>query len=157
MLAISARTRAQTVTNTAATLGVPLPADYLAQVDEAEAFVEAAKQTVCTAEKLHAAVLDAIQEDRDYWSDPKIQRFALDTQLTSSNIFAAARTRSESLILAALKDHADDILDGWSDALDEHSAHLVAAAEAGLNLGNAAGAVARGATSCTICTTRRSP
>lgn len=69
---------------------------------------------------------------------------ALDTQLTSSNIFAAARIRSETLISAALKDHADDILDGWSDALDEHSAHLVAAAEAGLNLGNAAGAVARG-------------
>ena len=83
MHAISARTRAQTVTNTAATLGVPLPADYLAQVDEAEAFVEAAKQTVCTAEKLHAAVLDAIEEGRDYWSDPKIQRMALDTQLTS--------------------------------------------------------------------------
>jgi hypothetical protein len=144
MLAISARTRAQTVTNTAATLGVPLPAAYLEQIDDAEAFTEAAKQTVCKPEDLHRAVLDAIEDGRDYWSDPKIQRMALDTQLTSLNILAAARSRSENLISAALKGHADDILDGWSDALDEHSTNLVAAAKAGLNLKDATGAVARG-------------
>lgn len=144
MLAISARTRAQAVTNAAATLGVPLPADYLEQVDEAEAFTEAAKQTVCTPEDLHRAVLDAIQEGREYQADPTIQRLALDCQLTSQNILAAARSRSEQLVLAALRDHADDILDGWADALDEHSAHLVAAAEARLNLKDASGAVARG-------------
>lgn len=144
MLAISARTRAQTITNTAATLGVPLPAAYLEQVDDAEAFTEAANQTVCKTEHLHRVVLDAIEEGRDYYADPKIQRMALNTQLTSSNILAAARSRSEQLVLAALRDHADDMLDGWADALDKHSTHLVAAAEARLNLKDATGAVARG-------------
>jgi hypothetical protein len=144
MLAISARTHAQTITNTVATLGVPLPTAYLEQVEEAETFTEAAKQTIGKPEDLHRAVLDAIQDDRDYRADPKIQRMAFDCQLTSQNILAAARSRAEHLVLAALKDHADDILDGWSDALDEHSENLVAAAEAGLKLGDAAGAVARG-------------
>ncbi|BBY91310.1 hypothetical protein MGALJ_09790 [Mycobacterium gallinarum] len=144
MLAISAHTRAQTVTNAAATLGVPLPPAFLEKVDQAERFTEAAKETVCTKEKLHAAVLSAIEEGRDYHADKGIQRLALDCQLTSQNILAAARSRGEELVTAALNDHADDILDGWSDALDEHSAHLVAAAEAGLNLKDASGAVARG-------------
>ncbi|OBA96993.1 aldehyde dehydrogenase [Mycolicibacterium fortuitum] len=149
MFAISARTRAQTVTNTAATLGVPLPPDYLERVDQAEAFTEAANQTVCTKENLHAAVLAAIEEGREYQADPKIQRLALNCQLTSLNTLAAARVRSEELILAALTDHADDILDGWADALDEHSANLVAAANAGLNLKDATGAVARGGATMT--------
>lgn len=69
---------------------------------------------------------------------------ALNAQLTDGNILAAARSRAEQLVSAALRDHADDILDGWADALDEHSAKLAAAAEAGVNLNDAAGAVARG-------------
>lgn len=144
MMRISAHTRAQAVTNAADTLHVALPAGYLEQFAEAEAFTEAAKQTVCQKETLHRVVLDAIQEGRDYLSDRGIQAMALNAQLTDGNILAGARSRSEQLMLAALADHADDILDGWADALDEHSAHLAAAAEAGLNLGDAAVAVARG-------------
>ncbi|MGE2718505.1 aldehyde dehydrogenase [Mycolicibacterium celeriflavum] len=144
MLAISAHTRAKAVANAAATINVPLPPAFLKKVDQAEAFTDAAKQTVCTDSKLHAAVLVAIEEGRDYHADERIQRLALDCQLTSQNILAAARIRSEELVTAALKDHADDILGSWADALDEHSARLVAAAEAGLNLNDAAGAVARG-------------
>lgn len=69
---------------------------------------------------------------------------ALNAQLTDGNILATARSRTEQLKLAALADHAGDILDGWADALDEHSAKLAAAADAGVNLNDAAGAVARG-------------
>lgn len=144
MMQISARTRAQAVTNAADTLHVALPPAYLEQFAEAEAFAEAANQTVCQKETLHRVVLDAIQEGRDYLADPVIQRMALNAQLTSQNILASARSRSEQLMLAALADHADDILDGWADALDDHSAKLAAAAEAGVNLNDAAGAVARG-------------
>ncbi|MEX3650102.1 aldehyde dehydrogenase [Mycolicibacterium porcinum] len=144
MMQISARTRAQAVTNAADALHVALPPAYVEQFAEAEAFAEAANQTVCQKETLHRVVLDAIQEGRDYLADPVIQRMALNAQLTSQNILASARSRSEQLMLAALADHADDILDGWADALDDHSAKLAAAAEAGVNLNDAAGAVARG-------------
>lgn len=144
MMQISARTRAQAVTNAADTLHVALPPAYVEQFAEAEAFAEAANQTVCQKETLHRVVLDAIQEGRDYLADPVIQRMALNAQLTSQNILASARSRSEQLMLAALADHADDILDAWADALDDHSAKLAAAAEAGVNLNDAAGAVARG-------------
>lgn len=144
MMRISAHTRAQAVTNAADTLHVALPSAYLEQFAEAGAFTEAAKQTVCQKETLHRVVLDAIQEGRDYLSDRGIQAMALNAQLTEGNILAAARSRSEQLMLAALADHADDILDGWADALDDHSAKLAAAAEAGVNLNDAAGAVARG-------------
>lgn len=144
MFTISAHTHAQTVTNAADTLHVPLPPGYVDQFAEAEAFTEAANQTVCPKEQLHRAVLDAIQEGRNYVTDPVIRMMALNAQLTDGNILAAARKRGEQLRFAALRDHAGDILDGWADALDEHSAHLAAAAEAGLNLGDAAVAVARG-------------
>ncbi|MBX7449411.1 aldehyde dehydrogenase [Mycolicibacterium sp. 3033] len=141
---MSAHTRAQAVTNDADTLHVALPPAYVEQFAEAEAFTEAAKQTVCQKGTLHRVVLDAIQEGRDYLSDRGIQAMALNAQLTDGNILAAARSRAEQLVSAALRDHADDILDGWADALDEHSAKLAAAAEAGVNLNDAAGAVARG-------------
>ncbi|WP_193043164.1 aldehyde dehydrogenase [Mycolicibacterium baixiangningiae] len=144
MFRISAHTRAQAVTNAADTLHVALPPAYVEQFADAEAFTAAASQTVCQRESLHRAVLDAIQEGRDYLSDRGIQAMALNAQLTEGNILAAARSRSEQLMLAALSDHADDILDRWADALDEHSAKLAAAANAGVNLNDAAGAVARG-------------
>lgn len=144
MFHISAHTHAQTVTNAADTLHVPLPPGYLEQFSEAEAFIAAANQTVCQKEQLHRAVLDAVEAGRDYQSDPVIRVMALNAQLTAGNILADARKRGEQLRLAALRDHAGDILDGWADALDEHSAKLAAAAEAGLNLGDAAVAVARG-------------
>lgn len=144
MLAISARTRAQAVTNAAATLGVALPPDYFQQVAAAEAFNDAATKTVCQRETLNRAVLDAIEAGRDYHADPRIQRLALNAQLTDGDILADVRARTEQLMLAALRDHADDILDGWADALGEHAAKLTAAAGAGVNLKDATGAVARG-------------
>lgn len=144
MYRISANTRAQAVTNAADTLHVALPAAYLEQFAETAAFTEAAKQTVCQKETLHRVVLDAIQEGRDYLADKGIQAMALNAQLTDGNILVDARTRTEQLMLAALADHAGDILNGWAGALDEHSAKLAAAAEAGVNLGDATGAVARG-------------
>ncbi|MCG7582798.1 aldehyde dehydrogenase [Mycolicibacterium sp. OfavD-34-C] len=146
---ISAYTRAQAVTNAADTLHVALPPAYVEQFAEAEAFAEAAKQTVYQKETLHRVVLDAIQEGRDYLSDRGIQAMALNAQLTDGNILAAARSRAEQLRFAALRDHAGDILDGWADALDEHSAKLAAAADAGVNLNDADGAVARGGAAMT--------
>ncbi|MFN3002343.1 aldehyde dehydrogenase [Mycolicibacterium wolinskyi] len=144
MMRISAHTRAQAVTNAADTLHVALPPAYVEQFAEAEAFIEASNQTVCQKESLHRAVLDAVQAGRDYHADPVIRVMALNAQLTEGNILAAARSRAEQLKLAALSDHAGDILDGWAGALDEHSAKLAAAAGAGVNLNDAAGAVARG-------------
>lgn len=141
---ISPHTRSQAVTNAAATIGVALPAGFLEQLAQAQAFPDAANQTVCTTQDLHAAVLAAIQEGRDYHADKTVQRLALDNQLTSENILAAARSRGEQLLAAALADWADEIVAGWADALDKHSAHLVAAVEAGLNLNDAAAVVARG-------------
>jgi hypothetical protein len=150
MLTISARTRAQAVTNAADTLGVPLPPEYFEQVAAAEAFLAAAnRQTVCQKVDLHGAVLDAIQEGRNYVTDKRIQAMALNVQLTQGNILADARARSEKLMLAALRDHADDILDSWADPLDEHAAKLAAAAKAGVKLGDANGAMARGVTTMT--------
>lgn len=74
---------------------------------------------------------------------------ALNAQLTDGNILADARARTEQLMLAALRDHADDILDSWVDALDDHAVKLAAAAKAGVNLKDATGAVARGVATMT--------
>lgn len=149
MLAISAHTRAQAITNAADTLGVPLPPEHFKQVAAAEAFLAEANQTVCKKEDLHRAVLDAIQEGRNYVTDPVIRLMALNAQLTDGNILADARARTEQLMLAALRDHAEDILDSWVDALDDHAANLAAAARAGVDLKDATGAVARGVATMT--------
>jgi hypothetical protein len=145
MLAISARTRAQAVTTAADTLRVALPPEYFEQVAEAEAFLAAANsRTVCQKTDLHSAVLDAIQEGRNYHQDPVIRAMALNVQLTQGNILADARARNEQLMLAALRDHADDILDSWADPLDEHASKLADAAKARVNLNDANAALSRG-------------
>lgn len=144
------------VTKAADTLGVPLPAGYVEQAAQAQAFADAAAQIGASAGDLNAAVLDAIEQGRDYHSDKTIQRLALDRQL-AGGIDEAARSRVDQLLATALADWADDILEGWADALTPHAAALVAAAQAKLNLDAADAAIAKGATSCTCCTTRKSP
>jgi hypothetical protein len=141
---ISPRARALTVTKAADTLGVPLPAAYNEQVAQAQAFTDAAAQIGASADDLHAAVLAAIEAGRDYWTDQDVARLALDWQLSSQNIGERARARTDQLLAAALSDYADDLLAEWADALEPHTAALVAAAEANLDLNNADAAVARG-------------
>ncbi|MFA1705522.1 aldehyde dehydrogenase [Mycobacterium intracellulare] len=141
---ISARTRAQTVDKTAATLGVALPAKYVEQVAQTHAFADAAAQIAATADDLLTAVFAAIEDGRDYHSDPSVQRLALDHQLTSLNLGRTTERRVNEMLAAALTDWADDILDGWADALEPHSAALLAAAEAGLSPNSADAAAAKG-------------
>lgn len=131
---ISASTRARAVEKTASTLGVTLPPGYLEQLAQAHTFADTAAQISTTADDLLTAVFAAIDEGRDYRSDPTVQRLALDHQLTSLNLGQTTERRVNHLLAAALTDWADDILDGWADALEPHSAALVAAAEAGLSL-----------------------
>ncbi|ODR06426.1 aldehyde dehydrogenase [Mycobacterium sherrisii] len=129
---ISARTHTKAVENAADALSVPLPAAYLEQVAQAQAFADAAAQI--KGSDLHAAVFDAIEAGRDYWADKTVQRLALNQQLASHNISINARTRADQLRARALADHADDILEGWADALDPHADALAAAAEAVPNI-----------------------
>jgi hypothetical protein len=141
---ISARTHAQAVERAADVLACPLPTPYVEQVAEAQAFADAAAQVGASAEDLNSAVLDAIEQGRDYHSDKTVQRLMLDRLLTSQSIGERARTRVDQLLATALADHADSILAGWADALDTHTAALAVAAEAGLNLKNSDVVVAKG-------------
>lgn len=141
---VSAKTHAATVARAADRLGVSLPDAYLEQVTQVDAFTAAVARINATTEQLDAAVFDAIEAGRDYHSDKTVLRLALDRQLVASNIGDRARSRSVELVAAALADHADSILGGWSTALEPHSAALVAAAEAGLDLGDDAAAIAKG-------------
>lgn len=133
---ISARTHEQAVAKAADTLAVPLPGPYLEQVAKAQAFADAAGQIGLQSEDLYAAVFAAIEAGRDYRSDETVQRMALDRLLTTQNIGERSRGRCDELLAAALADHGDGILAGWADALEPHTAALVAAAEAvpGLDL-----------------------
>lgn len=141
---ISARTHAQNVAKAADVLGVPLPAAYAKQVDQAQAFNDAANRIGVTTGDLHGAVFAAIENGRDYHDEPDVTRLLLDRVLSTQNIGESARRHGDELLAAALADHSDDILEGWADALTEHSTALVAAAEAvpALDLadGRAAGA-----------------
>lgn len=140
---ISARTHAATVAKAADVLGAPLPAAYAKQVDQAQAFSDAANRIGVTTGDLHGAVFAAIEAGRDYHDDPAVTRLLLDRVLSTQNVGESARRRGDELLAAALADHGDEILEGWADALDEHSDALAAAAEAvpGLDLadGRAAG------------------
>ena len=129
---VSARTHTKAVEKAADSLGVPLPAEYVEQVAQAQAFADAAAQI--NGNDLHAAVFDAIEAGTPYWSDTTVQRLALDHQLASHNIGIKVRTRADELCARALADHADDILEGWSDALDPHADALAAAADAVPNI-----------------------
>jgi hypothetical protein len=142
---VSARAHAQTVRKTADTLDVPLPAQYLKQIEQAQAFADTAAQIGASAEELNAAVLTALERGEDYHTD-EIQRMLLDRMLASQNVDATARDRSNHRLATALADHADGILEDWARALDPHSAALTAAAEAvpDLNLDNGGDAVAHG-------------
>jgi hypothetical protein len=113
---------------------VTLPPEYLEQVAQAHTFAEKIAQIATTADDLITAVFTAIDEGRDYRSDPTVQRMALDHQLTSLNLGQTTERRLNHMLAAALTDWAGDILEGWADALEPHSAALVAAAEAGLSL-----------------------
>lgn len=141
---ISARTHAATVAKAANRLGIPLPAAYLEQVAQVEAFTDAVAQIRATTEQLDAAVFAAIDAGRDYHTDKAVQRLALDRQLTANNIGDRARSREVKLLAAALADHADSILESWSAALDPHADALAVAAEAGLDLDDDAAAIRKG-------------
>ena len=104
---ISARSRAMTVEKAAAVLGVALPAGYLEQIAQAQAFADRAGQIAVTAEDLLAAVFEAIEDGRDHHSDKKVQRLALDHQITSLNLGQSVERRVNQLHLAALSDWAD--------------------------------------------------
>ena len=141
---VSARTHAATVAKAADRLGIPLPAAYLEQVAQVEAFTDAVAQIRATPEQLDAAVFAAIEAGRDYHTDKTVQRLALDRQLVASNIGDRARSREVELLAAALADHADSILESWSAALDPHADALAVAAEAGLDLDDDAAAIRKG-------------
>lgn len=127
---ISARTHAAAVAKAADVLGAPLPAAYAKQVDQAQAFSDAANRIGVTTGDLHGAVFAAIEAGKDYHDDPDVTRLLLDRVLSTQNIGESARRRGDELLAAALADHGDDILAGFADALDEHSDGLAAAAEA---------------------------
>jgi hypothetical protein len=145
MLQISARAHARAVSKTADTLGVPLPAGYLEQVAEVDAFEAAATKITVTTDQLLAAVLDAIEAGRENWpADKSIQQLAIRHQLTMQNIDISARQRADQMLAATLADWADELLTSWAGALDRHAQALVTAAEAGLNLQDTDAAIARG-------------
>lgn len=144
---ISARGYQQIVHRTADVLGVGLPAEYVDEIhhaDEVAAAIAEIAATPALTAALHNAVIDAISEGRDYRTDKNVAQLLLARELAASNISQTARTRAESELRETLVEHSQRILASWSDALTEHSAALSAAAEAGLNLGNASDVVAKG-------------
>jgi hypothetical protein len=142
---VSTSTHGRTVTRTADTLGVPLPTGYIEQVADVDAFTAAVADITVTTDQLQTAVLSAIENGKDYRTDKTVLRLALDRSLTAEDISAVARTRASQMLAAALTDWADEILDDWADALEPHSAALVAAADAGLSdLEQTAGVIAKG-------------
>jgi hypothetical protein len=142
---ISARSYAMTITKTADTLGISLPASYLEHIDQAQALAEAVAAIAKTSSgDLDLAVLNALDAGRDYRTDETVQNLIVDRALAQSGIEHSARTYAETRLRLTLADLADDTLNAWADALHPHSASLVAAAKAGLDLENPADVIAKG-------------
>lgn len=123
-------TRAQLsiIRRAANTIGVELPAEITGKLDRAEALVAAAEGIAAPGD-LAGAVLEALADGRDYHKEAGIQRLVLDHVLVTMNIGATARGRADIAISEAVVEYADDILSGWAEALEPHSAALASAAE----------------------------
>ncbi|MHA7650142.1 hypothetical protein ACX9NE_10405 [Mycobacterium sp. ML4] len=109
---------------------MPLPADLIKQLDQADALVRTA-ETLRGAGDLNEAILDALEAGRDYRDDRAVQRAAIDSLVAnfqSHGVVEAANVRAMNRRRAALVEHAGDVLTAWQDALEPHSAALAAAA-----------------------------
>lgn len=114
---------------TAKTLGTQLPPEIGAAVDKAQQVVAKADAITASRAALLTAVLDAIEQGRDYKSDKRIHGLMLDFMCADQNIGSVARQRSDDAIGAALVEAADTILEAWDAALQPHTAKLIEAAE----------------------------
>ncbi|RDH75503.1 aldehyde dehydrogenase [Mycolicibacterium moriokaense] len=145
---LTARFYASQVRKTAETLGVPLPAALVEQLDHADRLAHTAETMLGGAGDLNAAVLDAIEAGRDFHTDKAVQRLALERMLANQGhgIADAARKRSIQQKRAALVEHADAVLDQWDVALEPHAAALTAAIAALPvdHLDNVQGVITRG-------------
>lgn len=127
---IAIRAQLLLVKRAASALDVPLPADFSQRVDAADRITQAA-QKISNPDALNSTVLNALAEGRDYRTAPDVVHMLLDAYLVNqASIAETARARWESDVQAALVDHADEILTGWTQALDPHGRALLAAAEA---------------------------
>lgn len=128
---ITLRSTLIVVAKTADTLGVSLPAGYVADLDKARAIVAGADRfRETSARQLNSAVLDAIEAGRDVHTDPTVQRMMFDRNLTAGGIEMDADQRRKEISHAALLDYADDILASWAEFLKPHAEALADAAEA---------------------------
>lgn len=128
---ITLRSTLIVVAKTAETLGVSLPAGYIAGLDKARAIVAGAERfRETSAHQLNSAVLDAIEAGRDVHTDTTVQRMMFDRNLTAGGIEIDADQRRKEISHAALLDYADDILASWAEFLKPHADALADAAEA---------------------------
>lgn len=126
---LTARFYASQVRKTAETLGVPLPAALVEQLDHADRLAHTAETMVNQGGDLNEAVLDAIEAGRDFHTDKTVQRLALERMLANQGhgIADAARQRSMEQKRAVLAQFADPVLEKWATALEPHTAALTAA------------------------------
>lgn len=129
---LTARFYASQVRKAAETLGVPLPAALVEQLDHADRLTHTAETMLNHGGDLNEAVLDAIEAGRDFHTDKTVRRLALERMLANQGhgIADAARQRSLQQKRAALTAHADVVLGEWAAALEPHTAALTAAAAA---------------------------
>ena len=119
---ITLRSTLIVVAKTAETLGVSLPAGYIAGLDKARAIVAGAERfRETSAHQLNSAVLDAIEAGRDVHTDTTVQRMMFDRNLTAGGIEIDADQRRKEISHAALLDYADDILASWAEFLKPHA------------------------------------
>ena len=143
---MSATAAVSIVTTTAKTLDVLLPDEFTAAVDRANALIVAAENLSAGPQQLHAAVLDAVENDRDLHTDKAATRELRNLQLGTAGVGQAARQRAEHDIAAALVEHADTMLGSWCDPLQPHlDALSVAATELPENLDDTTTISSRGA------------
>ncbi|MGE2689985.1 hypothetical protein [Mycolicibacterium pulveris] len=128
---ITLRSTLIVVIKTADTLGVSLPAGYIAELDKARAIVAGADRfRETSASQLNSAVLDAIEAGRDVHTDTIVQRMMFARNLVAGGIEIDADQRRKEISHAALLDYADDILASWAEFLKPHAQALADAAEA---------------------------
>ena len=127
----TARLYATQVRNAAHTLDAPLPKALVEKIDQADALARDAETLLSGRGDLNTAILDALEAGRDALADPLVQRCALESMLANiqgHSFSKAATERAMDRRRAALAEHADDVLEQWSDAVEPHSAALAAAA-----------------------------
>ncbi|MCV7317273.1 hypothetical protein H7J77_17195 [Mycolicibacillus parakoreensis] len=125
----SSRASATLIDSLAGKLGADLPEAYTSALTAARDLRDAASAITGSADAINARILTLLREGKDWHSDKQLTAAMLDRIASGNGIRQAGERESEDQILAAINEHADEILEAFADAIEADAEVLANAAE----------------------------